>query len=284
MRLAIVLFLCLSVANAADVPQSSRRDNRIQYVNYSAEDVVLVHATVGYVSRIVFEQGETIVSIHSGFSDGWDISASGRIMTLQPISVALDEETTLQPNARQWRTNVAVETTKRLYDFDVRLLPEGYAGDDAQVFYRIEFLYPVEEAEKAKADAARRLAAVERRTPIIPRNHAYYMKAGKRSQDIAPTAAFDDGLFTYLRFPNNRDLPTVFLVSPDGQEGKVNTHIHNDYPYLLVVQRVARELVLRLGESVVTIENRGFDIDGRPPQNGTTIPDAERLTRSNEGS
>ncbi len=284
MRLAIALFLCLSVANAADVPQSSRRDNRIQYVNYSAQDVVLVHATVGYVSRIVFEQGETIVSIHSGFADGWDISASGRIMTLQPISVALNDETTLKPNIKDWRTNVAVETTKRLYDFDVRLLPEGYAGDDAQVFYRIEFLYPVEEAEKAKADVARRLAAVERRTPIIPRNHEYYMRAGKRSNDIAPTAAFDDGLFTYLRFPNNRDLPTVFLVSPDGQEGKINTHIHNDYPDLLVVQRVARELVLRLGDSVVTIVNRGFDMDGRPPQNGTTIPNAERLTRSKEAS
>ena len=102
------------------------------------------------------------------------------------------------------------------------------------------------------------------------------MRTGKRSEDIAPTMAYDDGLFTYLRFPNNREMPAVFLATADGFEGKVNTHVHEARRDVLVVQRVARQLILRLGKSVVTVDNDSFDIDGSPPVNGTTVPGMNR--------
>jgi type IV secretory pathway VirB9-like protein len=104
------------------------------------------------------------------------------------------------------------------------------------------------------------------------------MQLGKRSKGIAPTMAYDDGLFTYLRFPNNREMPAVFLVTADGHEGIVNTHVHESRRDVLVVQRVARRLILRLGASVVAIDNQAFDIDGTPPVNGTSVPGYHRGT------
>lgn len=281
MRLAIALAFSLTTAHAADIPQSSQRDNRIQYVNYHPGDVVVVHASAGFVSRIVFEPGETVLTpVHTGFTDGWDITARGRILTLQPLSAQDSSGAKVRPNPRDWNTNIAVETNKRLYDFEVRLLPENYSRHNAKAFYRVEFRYPIESESAARAQAAeqRRQQQASEQRPVLPvaRNTRYSMRIGKGSEDIAPTMAYDDGLFTYLRFPNNREMPAVFLVASDGVEGIVNTHVHESRRDVLVIQRVARQLILRLGNSVIAIDNDAFDIDGMPPINGTSVPGMNR--------
>lgn len=282
----LILFLTLSVlcmtVLAVDVPQSSRRDNRIQYVNYHAGDVVMVHATTGIVSRIVFEPGESVISVHSGFTDGWDITTSGRIMTVQPMSVTLDENTTVRPSPEDWDTNIAVETNKRLYDFDVRLALEQHSRETAPVFYRVEFRYPIEQAESESKGVEQQQTRALLQSSPIPRNHDYAMRLGARSQGITPTMAFDDGLFTYLRFPGNRDFPTVFIVDADDQESKVNTHVHERSADVLVIHRVAREFVLRLGNQVVAVQNNRFDPEGQPPVNGSTVPGVNRLIRTRQ--
>lgn len=286
MRLIFVLTLCLFTvsAQAVDVPQTSRRDNRIQYVNYHDGDVVMLHATTGIVSRIVFEPGESVISVHSGFTDGWDITTSGRIMTVQPISVTIDQDTTVRPSPEEWDTNIAVETTRRLYDFDVRLVPEQYSKAAAPVFYRVEFRYPIEKAESIRKEVEQEYTSDLQRSSPIPRNHEYSMRLGKRSQGIAPTMAFDDGLFTYLRFPGNRDFPTVFIVDAEGQESKVNTHVHESAADVLVIHRVANEFVLRLGKQVVAVENNRFDPEGQPPIDGSTVPGVTRLIKIRRGT
>lgn len=48
----------------------------------------------------------------------------------------------------------------------------------------------------------------------------------------------------------------------------------------LVADRVARRFVLRLGESVISIINEDFDLDGVPPVNGTTTPGVSRVLRA----
>lgn len=283
MRLLIILMVLSSIAHAADIPQSSSRDNRIQYVNYHSGDVVVIHTSVGFVSRIVFEAGEVVQSpVHVGMPDGWDITAKGRILTIKPLSVALDQDTVISPNPKEWNTNLAVETDKRLYDFDVRLLPESYTGEDYKSFFRVEFRYPIEQERQARAVATEQEIELvtEAKTSVLPtpENTNYTMRLGENSEDIAPTMAYDDGIFTYLKFPNNRDIPTVFIETSDGTEGRVNTNMHESDRSLLVIQRLARRLVLRLGRSVVAIDNEKFDIDGSPPVNGTTV---DGLIRSN---
>ena len=89
--------------------------------------------------------------------------------------------------------------------------------------------------------------------------------------------AFDDGRMTYIRFPGNRELPAVFQVAEDGSESMVNPRMEGD---LLVVDRVARRLNLRLGSQVVALYNDAYDADGVPPANGTTVSGVERVVRA----
>ncbi|NEK79305.1 MAG: TrbG/VirB9 family P-type conjugative transfer protein, partial [Xanthomonas perforans] len=91
-----------------------------------------------------------------------------------------------------------------------------------------------------------------------------------------------DGRFTYLRFPNNRDFPTVFLVAGDKSESIVNANVDPSAPDILVVHRVAREMVLRLGSAVVGIYNDSYNMDGVPTNTGTTVPGVERVIKSGE--
>ena len=107
-------------------------------------------------------------------------------------------------------------------------------------------------------------------------NAEYSIAEGSASADIVPTLIFDDGRFTYLRFPGNREVPAVFQVLGDGSEAVVNVRMEDD---LLVVDRVARRLMLRAGTAVVGVWNEAFDIDGAPPVDATTVPGVRRTVR-----
>ncbi len=112
-------------------------------------------------------------------------------------------------------------------------------------------------------------------------NTEYSIAAGKTSEDIVPTLVFDDGRFTYFRFPGQREVPAVFHVQGDGSEALVNTRMEGD---LLVVDRVSRRLMLRAGAAVVGVWNEGFDLDGVPLNQGTTVSGVERSIRSDDPS
>ena len=100
-------------------------------------------------------------------------------------------------------------------------------------------------------------------------NSSYSIAEGEGSDDIVPTLVFDDGRFTYLRFPGNREIPAVFHVLGDGSETLVNTRMEDD---LLVVDRVSRRLMLRAGSAVVGIWNDAFDLRRRRRRShGTTV-------------
>ena len=108
------------------------------------------------------------------------------------------------------------------------------------------------------------------------------MQIGDASENIAPTMAYDDGRFVYLKFPNNRDFPSAFLVAADKTESLVNSHIDPAVPDTLVLQRVSKEMVLRLGNAVVGIYNDSFDPDGVPANQGTTVPGVKRVIKAGE--
>lgn len=108
-------------------------------------------------------------------------------------------------------------------------------------------------------------------------NTQYALAEGAGSADIVPTMVFDDGRFTYLRFPGNREVPAVFHVLGDGSETLVNARMEDD---TLVVDRVSRRLMLRAGSAVVGIWNEAFDLEGLPAKGSTTVPGVQRLLKS----
>ena len=278
---ALVLLALSAPALAVDVPQGSPRDHRIQLVSYHPEDVVRISARAGYVSRIVLEPGERIENPVAGFPAGWSLEPAGHILFVRPMSVPMGtDQPAKQPTPGEWDTNLVISTDRgRLYDFDLRLVGPG---DAREAFYRVAFEYPNETRVRARAerdDQDRRagLQAALDRLPA-PRNTNYSMSVGEGSEAIAPTLAYDDGTFTYLRFPGNVEMPAVFVIGADGGEGTANTRVDSMRSDVLVVDRVARELVLRLGRAVVAIHNDAFDPVGVSPENGSTVPGIVRTT------
>jgi len=48
----------------------------------------------------------------------------------------------------------------------------------------------------------------------------------------------------------------------------------------VVVHEIAKRFVLRLGDEVVGLWNDAYDMDGVPPQDGTTVDGVKRVLRS----
>jgi type IV secretion system protein VirB9 len=270
----LVALLCswITVSHAADP--------RLKEVWYDPEAVVTVPVKRGVVTHIVLDAQESITELGTGLGAdcskpdaSWCIAAhpGGRHIFVKPKSAAHG------PN------NVAVVTDKRSYALRFVVLPDG---DARAPVYRLSI--------KARGPAPRVTPPLHAPSPAEPKasegdvvaerlkaapdvvNSNYSIAEGKASDDIVPALVFDDGRFTYFRFPNNREVPAIFHVLPDGTETLVNTRMEGD---LLVADRVSRRLMLRAGGAVVGVWNEAFDIDGVAPKAGTTVVGVERALR-----
>ncbi|MDR1709140.1 MAG: P-type conjugative transfer protein VirB9 [Candidatus Accumulibacter sp.] len=278
---AFLLILALAAPGAApalESPKQSPNDPHIQHVDYNPDDVVEINARPGYATQVVFADGEEILDIASGFTQGWEFGNRRNHLYLKPKTVKLADNTAMEPRAGKWDTNLIVTTNRRPYAF--RLVLHHF--DKPRIAYRIAFRYPADEEARAKAAAERQAAAEKAERTSEPANWNYTMQLGEDSEEIAPAMACDDGRFTYLRFPGNREFPAVFAVAGDKSESLVNTHIDPKAPDVLVIHRVAREFILRLGRAVVGVYNEAFDPFGRPAATGSAVPGLMRALKAGE--
>ena len=176
---------------------------------------------------------------------------------------------------------LAVVTDQHTYslEFDPLAL-----GSSKAAVHRLTFTYaPAKPPGEEKVEAGEAVSPAEfllsRRLAAqpVPVNADYTIALGARSEDLAPLLVFDDGRFTYLKWPGNREVPAVFEVRSDASENVVNTRMQGD---LIVVDRVVRALVLRMGKAVASIRNESFDAQGIAPVQGTT---ASGVVRTEKG-
>ena len=266
MALWLVCLLAANpVARAYTVPGWSD-DSRVRQIIYRADAVVRVEAQRGFATHIALDPQEHIQVVAPGDRDGWQVVANKG-----------DHDVYLKPQLAAHDSNLEIRTDRRSYSFDLVVLPlRAKFGNDEEM-YRVTFVYPdqAKAQEQAESDAAlvsRRLAQ-----PPTVRNTRYSMQVMPHSDDIAPTAAWDDGRFTYVRIPANRRIPAIFRVADDGTESTVDKHIEGD---TIVVHEVAKRFVLRLGQEVVGVWNDAYDMDGVPPRDGTTVDGVKRVLRS----
>ena len=255
-----------SAAQALETPRRSNEDHRIQYVNYSKDDVVRVNAVNGFITTIVFAPGEKVVNYGSGYSTAWEFADADNMFFLKPK----DKEGT---------TNLVIVTSERVYNFDVFLVE-----NKANATYKLTFRYP-EEYIKAKIREGQEnyvKQELEKEDPDLNPtggliNYAYTMNFGKSegSRLLAPVRCYDNGRFTYLKFRNNTDFPAVYSVSADG-EAIVNSHVEDE---ALVIHGVYKELRLRAGSDVVGIYNDGYQQRLMAPSDADTGTSVQGLTR-----
>ena len=263
-------------------------DPRLREVVYDPKAVVTVPVKRGVVALVVLDAEEAIAEVAAGLGgdcakadSAWCIAAQpgGRTLFVKAKSAAS------APN------NLAVVTDRRTHAFRFVVLADT---DRQEPIHRLVVKAPARGTAQTRptlGDLLRLLAVppappepspgeiVAERLQAKPKvvNTDYSIAEGTGAQDIVPTLVFDDGRFTYLRFTGHRELPAVFHVLGDGSETLVNARMEDD---LLVVDRVSRRLVLRAGSAVVGVWNEAFDLEGAPPEGGTTVSGVQRVLKA----
>ena len=278
---------------ALDIPVQSPLDSNIQYSDYQADNVVEITAYIGMATHIVFDKDEKVELVRSGFSEGWEFEQSANNLFLKARSITSTETVTdrsgqevthdlvVPPTLKEWQTNLIVVTSKRNYSF-ILTLGGGEKGR-RQNTYRLSFEYPTEKvaqdtviAAKATEKAKLAKAKIDTASQIEVKNWKYVQQVGKDSRNIAPYRAWDNGRFTFLSFKKNSEIPAIFMVSETGQETLVNINIDINHPDTVIIQRIAKQFVLRLDDSVVGITNQGFNTLSVDNSTGTTINNVVR--------
>lgn len=216
--LSIALTLIAAPALAEYIPRSGGNDNRVRVATYQDGQVYRLSVSLTHVTTVEFGQGETIRSIIAGDTEGFQLDGvpGGRAFAVKP-------------NARGVHTNITVYTNRRSYYFNV-------TEASSPTYYVVQFRYP--------EDNVRPTNAVAQQAP----NYNY---AASDQTEFTPTSVWDDGTFTYFRFPRSSPVPAIFR-STTGSERTVNSQQIEDG--VLRVSGVSNQWVLRLGEDVVCIQ------------------------------
>jgi len=253
-------------ANALSVPKGSSSDPRIQTVTYSPNNVVHIRAQIGRAVLVQLEADERLdgdsAALGMGDAEAWKLNVRGNNIIFKPTA----------PNPE---TNLIVTTNKRTYVFQLSIDGRGRQAPT----YVLRFRYPDTQranvaAQRAKNDQAHEILSGKKLRPNVVRANQNYWGYGDKA--LTPTAMYDDGRFTYLEFDNGRDMPSIYKIMPDGTESLVNLHVEGN---TVVVHELSNKFVLRLGNTVLGVDNRGFNVRGRFNQTGSGLDGRVRIVK-----
>lgn len=294
---SLILFalaLMCGTAWCAAIPQASRYDARVQQVVYNPLNVTVVSTRPGFMTTLVFDSDEAVISARPGFEEAWEATPDANRVNIRPVALVqgapgADGNTTqvvIPPNSRDWHTNMQVVTTRRLYNVELNVIDDKSPQQPA---FQVSYRYPGEAQEKARREVATRQQEQEQRqqqadiqqalnAAQTPRNWDYLSYPGRDSTRIVPDFAYDDGRFTFVGFSPAKSIPSV-TKALNGQEHVVNSSVRRKGNFtVLVIQEVTPRLVLRSGNAVVGLENRGFG-RVRAADGATVSPQVERVEK-----
>lgn len=230
--------------------------------------------------------GGSLVSgkdVREGASGGWEVTRSGprlyvrslagaaattMLVTSQSGKVVVVDLAPSPSGAKGAERRVSRVVIKRSDPSPATLMPPLPATAQAAL---------AQIATKAGAREVEASPQAPRAEPALRNEEYSYELVGGRGDDILPTEVFDDGRFTWFRFPGNRNLPAIYKSTPGTQEEwLVNSHVVGDF---VVLHGVAKLWVLRLEDRAVGVWNDLFDSVGVPSTSGTSVPGATRVRR-----
>lgn len=294
-NIIFILFALMMFTTAwcAAIPQASRYDARVQQIVYNPLNVTVVNTRPGFMTTLVFDSDEAVISARPGFEEAWEATPDANRVNIRPVALVqgapgADGNTTqvvIPPNSRDWHTNLLVVTTRRLYNIELNVIDDKSSQQPA---FQVSYRYPGEALEKTRREAtARQREQSQKQQADIqqalnsaqtPRNWDYLKYPGRDSARIVPDFAYDDGRFTFVGFSPAKSIPSV-TKELNGQEHVINSSVRRKGDFtVLVIQEVTPRLVLRSGNAVVGLENRGF---GRvQAADGATVsPQVERVEK-----
>lgn len=271
---ALSLVAASRVGSAAVVPSPGRTDARVRDVEYREDQVVQLTGYVGYHIDIELERGEQFVALGAGDSAAVDVASEG-------------PHVMLKPKAARVATNLTLVSSRRVYHFEYRTVDAPPQVSTA--IFALRFRYsqapsgvtsaatPAPFSSQAgTAAAGARVSEASTATPGPvgrPVNRDYWYCGGSTLQ---PVAASDDGVQTRLTFSSRGEWPAIFVRNEDGTESLLNFHAEGT---TAVVHRVAPKFVLRRGQLVGCVENRGYAGSGNWVPGGAFGNDVSREVR-----
>lgn len=319
MRIWLFLVLLMPLLAAAEIsPNNHPYDSRVRVVDYNPLDVVKITTYYGVSTHVQFDSSETIKEVAIGDEAAWNIVPRKSHFYVKPklkkadtnMTVVTDKRTyhfSLFVAKRSVKDDTAWRSPDLMYGLTFRypdeeakkLLAQAMEADmrskEAEKKARKNVIkqklvngtrldrgetepggYDPEEAAVTN-ESKRQRNIYPSETPDENVDNFDYWVAG--SELISPTGARDDGRFTYLLFSNNRDMPAVYLVDEAGKESLINTHVEGN---TIVVHLVVPKLVLRRGEAVSCVLNKGFDIGSYNDRSGTVSSEITRTVKEAE--
>jgi type IV secretion system protein VirB9 len=257
----VLTILASSPARANWVPARGAVDSRIRVAPYSAEEVYRLYGYVGYQIDIQFGRDESFIGLAAGDIDGISFQAKGNHLFLKPRVARVD-------------TNLTVLTSRHRYEFDYSVLPGPPDPALGEVIFALRFTYPENRQQSAAAVADKEIAGALARVTHERRRNYDYWYCGR--PELKPTAAWDDGVRTWIQFGARAELPAIFVENADHTESLVNFSVSQGD---IVVQRIAHRFVLRRGRLAGCIVNQAFTGGGERLTSHTVSPAVERVTR-----
>lgn len=282
--LGVLFFSSASICHAMEATKQSPYDYRIKSAIYNPLDTVQIDAVIGLTTHIIVSPTEKYITHAFGDPDAWMLAHTDNHYFIKPKDALSD-------------TNLTIVTDQHVYHLLLHFIGEGsgkahhfIATPWAMRQATIELAYQYPEQEKAKALV---LAGQEKEQQKVQqelknsdfdynrKNFDYIMSNDPKSKSIQPISVWDDYRFTYFKFTQNSELPTVFVISSDGKESAVNVSVTGKDHNIIIAHMVAPEWRIRYGKKrVIGIVNHGFNPALGSNQTGTTSPLVERYIKT----
>lgn len=221
--------------------------NEIWKYTYSPDIIFRIFATTKRHVHLELAEDEGLTEDPIvGDSIQWRVTGGPRHLYIKPIRVGIE-------------TTMTVVTNKRSYEFQL-IAEDPSTKNTGRIFQKISFDYP-EDRKAIRLLQENRVAATraeeERKsaqvlaTGIDPAKLQFtYTITGEAS--FKPVAAYCDDKFTYLVMPKSQDMPGIFLIEDNGTMSLVKFK-PRDNSNIIVVERVAKKLLLQLGDAKVYV-------------------------------
>jgi len=252
--ITLLIALSFTSVTAQKVPREGRLDPRIKTVEYQETQVYNINAHFMQTTMVVFAEDETIVHVSFGDPVAWSAPTVNNYISLKPLLKKAD-------------TNMNILTKNitsgkiRSYAFELNAKESNSIKNRAGTFM-MKFAYPEDDMRKQmvklqKQQKYKNAAVVlDRKTSAEDWNMEYTYSG---NTGLVPVRVFDDGEFTYFKFPKNMDTPAIFLVADDQSESVINFHVKGEF---VVVQRTGKQFILRDGNKATCVFNNAYDARG----------------------
>ena len=219
--------LAIANADARRRPDGRAFVDATQIYDYAPGALYEVYAAPGFISTVLLEPGEAIVTVAAGDTTRWMVEEATGGDIASPRALLL-----IKPTRPDIRTNIVLITDRRTYSIEaIAVSGQTYSAQTAWRYASAPQVASSSAATPASLNFAYRVRTIHGASPRW-----------------RPTRVFDDGAKTYIEFPPaiaSSEAPPLFITE-SGETALVNYRMSaNRY----IVDRLFDEAELRLGDA-----------------------------------